>query len=78
MAASPAQNVSGEIPVPGAASLAIKSNRTGAIFSQRQSRCQEKAFCRPWLRKQWPPDGSDIGSAIDRFAEPTAWFYRHL
>ena len=33
IAASPAQKASGEIPVLGAASLAIKSNRTGAIFS---------------------------------------------
>jgi hypothetical protein len=33
MAASPAQNASGEIPVLGAASLAMKSNRTGAIFN---------------------------------------------
>src|SRR6266446_5449519 len=33
MAASPAQNASGEIPVFGAASLAMKSNRTAAIFS---------------------------------------------
>ena len=33
MAASPAQNASGEIPVFGVASLATKSNRTGAIFN---------------------------------------------
>src|ERR1044072_3919933 len=33
MAASPAQNASGEIPVLGVASLAMKSNRTGAIFN---------------------------------------------
>src|SRR3954469_20883005 len=33
MAATPAQNASGEIPVLGAASLAMKSNRTGAIFN---------------------------------------------
>ena len=33
MAASPAQNASGEIPVFGVASLAMKSNKTGAIFS---------------------------------------------
>jgi hypothetical protein len=33
MAASPAQNASGEIPVFGVASLAMKSNRTGAIFN---------------------------------------------
>src|SRR3569832_2692021 len=33
MAASPAQNASGAMPVFGAASLAMKSNRTGAIFS---------------------------------------------
>src|SRR6266850_1222674 len=33
MAASPAQNASGEIPVFGVASLAIKSNKTGAIFN---------------------------------------------
>src|ERR1700692_2800748 len=33
MAASPVQNASGEIPVLGVASLAMKSNRTGAIFS---------------------------------------------
>src|SRR5260370_11223422 len=33
MAASPAQNASGEIPVFVVASLAIKSNKTGAIFN---------------------------------------------
>src|SRR3979409_291078 len=33
MAESPAQNASGEIPVLGVASLAMKSNRTGAIFN---------------------------------------------
>src|SRR6476659_8754744 len=33
MAASPAQNASGAIPVFGVASLAMKSNRTGAIFN---------------------------------------------
>ena len=33
MAASPAQKASGEIPVSGLASLAMKSNRTGAIFN---------------------------------------------
>src|SRR3954466_10432800 len=33
MAASPAQNASGAIPDLGTASLAMKSNRTGAIFS---------------------------------------------
>ena len=33
MAASPAQNASGVIPVFGLASLAMKSNRTGAIFN---------------------------------------------
>src|SRR6476646_3545926 len=33
MAASPAQNASGEMPVLGVASLAMKSNRTGAIFN---------------------------------------------
>src|ERR1700726_4687702 len=33
MAASPAQKASGEIPVLGVASLAMKSNKTGAIFS---------------------------------------------
>jgi hypothetical protein len=33
MAATPAQNASGEIPVLGVASLAMKSNRTGAIFN---------------------------------------------
>src|SRR6202022_521484 len=33
MAARPAQNASGEMPVLGLASLAMKSNRTGAIFS---------------------------------------------
>src|SRR6185369_13558580 len=32
-AATPAQNASGEIPVLGVASLAMKSNRTGAIFN---------------------------------------------
>ncbi len=32
MAATPAQNASGEMPVSGAASLAMKSNRTGAIW----------------------------------------------
>src|SRR3979490_347337 len=33
MAESPAQNASGEIPVLGVASLAMKSNRAGAIFN---------------------------------------------
>src|SRR5258708_34395853 len=33
MAASPAQNASGEVPVLGVASLAMKSNKTGAIFN---------------------------------------------
>src|SRR3954454_9369737 len=33
MAANPAQNESGAIPVLGVASLAMKSNRTGAIFN---------------------------------------------
>src|SRR5690242_384307 len=33
MAATPAQNASGAIPVFGAASLAMKSKRTGAIFN---------------------------------------------
>jgi hypothetical protein len=33
MAASPAQNASGETPVLGVASLAMKSNKTGAIFN---------------------------------------------
>src|SRR5258708_7577699 len=33
MAERPAQNASGEIPVPGVASLAMKSNRMGAIFN---------------------------------------------
>src|ERR1700710_559891 len=33
MDASPAQNASGEIPVLGVASLAMKSNKTGAIFN---------------------------------------------
>ena len=33
MAASPAQNASGEIPVLGVASLAMKSNSSGAIFN---------------------------------------------
>src|SRR5215468_1876503 len=52
MAASPAQNASGEIPVLGAASLAMKSNRTGAIFNpwastrfMRELSRQEMAFC---------------------------------
>jgi hypothetical protein len=33
VAAKPAQNASGEIPVLGVASLAMKSNRTAAIFN---------------------------------------------
>src|SRR5438552_388492 len=33
MPASPAQNASGEIPVLGVASLAMKSNSSGAIFN---------------------------------------------
>jgi hypothetical protein len=33
MAARPAQNASGVIPVVGVASLAMTSNRTGAIFN---------------------------------------------
>src|SRR5882757_607781 len=33
IAANPAQNASGEIPVLGVASLAMKSNKTGAIFN---------------------------------------------
>src|SRR5436190_17132785 len=49
MPASPAQNASGEIPVLGAASLAMKSNRTGAIFNPWAS----TRFMLGFLDRKW-------------------------
>src|SRR4249919_1255161 len=49
MAATPAQNASGEIPVLGAASLAMKSNRTGAIFNPWAS----TRFMLGFLDRKW-------------------------
>ena len=68
MAASPAQNASGEIPVFGAASLAMKSNRTGAIFNPWASMrfmmvfLAEMAVLAPLTRRQQNgPHGAAFG-----------------
>src|SRR5215468_6534383 len=49
MLAKPAQNASGEIPDLGAASLAMKSNRTGAIFNPWAS----TRFMMGFLGRKW-------------------------
>src|ERR1700723_1715780 len=54
MPASPAQNASGAIPVFGAASFAMKSNRTGAIFNPWASIRFMMDFSRERQRRRAP------------------------
>src|SRR5580693_1679431 len=72
MAASPAQNASGEIPLLGVASLAMKSNRTGAILSpwagirfmmgfSRGKRWRDAVFR---AKSQKAPDGATFGGLL--------------